>query len=86
MKMALFIIALLLMPITAFVFGQPWLGATFVVFYICFGIIEVIAKAKSGKTVSGHVWELPMWKRLLVIASMIIGWSSLILHFLRILK
>jgi hypothetical protein len=85
MLMAVFIVALLLMPITAFVFGQVWLGITFCVFYVCFGIIEVVAKAKSGKTVSQHVWTLPMWKRLLVIASMIIGWGALILHFLRIL-
>ncbi|MBU0959751.1 MAG: hypothetical protein KKB31_07430 [Nanoarchaeota archaeon] len=83
--MALFIIALLLMPVTAFLFGQFWLGMTFSVFYVCFGIIEVVAKAKSGSTVSQHVWKLPMGKRWIVIAAMIAGWSALILHFLKIL-
>ena len=85
MKITLFIIALLLMPITAFIFGQFWLGLTFSVFYVCFGAIEIIAKAKSGNTVSQHVWKLTMEKRLVVVAAMIAGWTALILHFLKIL-
>jgi len=84
-KLIIFIIALLSMPASAFAFGQFWLGLTFSVFYICFGIIEVIAKTKSGYTVSQHVWTLPMWKRWIIIGCMILGWTSLILHFLRVL-
>jgi len=84
-KLIIFIVFLLLMPVTAFLFGQFWLGMTFSVFYVCFGLIEWIAKEMSGKTVSQHVWTLPMGKRLVVIVAMVAGWSALILHFLKIL-
>jgi len=70
------------MPITAFILGQVWLGAVFCIFYAIFGVIEVVAKKVSGKTVSQNVWTLPLWKRWVIVSSMILGWGSLILHFL----
>ena len=82
----LFIIALLGIPVTAFAFSQWWFGANFVVFYICMGIIEVIAQSNSSKTVSQHIWDLAILKRWLVIVSLIIGWGALILHFFKILR
>ncbi len=81
-KMILFICCLLSMPITAFIMGQVWLGIVFCVFYTIFGVIEVMAKKMSGKTVTQHVRTLSMKKRWIVIGSMIIGWASLIIHFL----
>jgi len=86
MLMVLFILALLGMPIAAFILGQVWLGIVFVIFYAIFGVIEVLAKAKTGKTVSQHVWTLPLGKRIVLVSAMIIGWSALILHFLKVLK
>jgi len=83
--MTIFILALLGMPITAFALGQVWLGMVFVIFYVIFGVIEVTVKAKSGKTVSQHVWTLPLWKRFILASAMIIGWGALILHFFNIL-
>jgi hypothetical protein len=84
--MVLFILALLGMPITAFILGQVWVGAVFTIFYIIFGVIEVVAKAKTGKTVSQWEWTLPMWKRWILAGSIICGWTALILHFLGVLK
>jgi hypothetical protein len=81
----LFILALLSMPIAAFIAGQVWLGLVFVIFYAIFGIIEVVAKKKTGKTVSQHFWTLTGWKKWMVIGAMILGWSALILHFLKVL-
>jgi len=85
LKMIIFISALLLMPIAAFLLGQVWLGIVFVIFYAIFGVIEVLAKMKTGMTVSQNVWQLPMWKRFILVGAMVLGWGALILHFLGIL-
>ena len=85
MKTVIFILALLSMPIVAFALGQVWLGAVFVVFYLCFGVIEVLAIQKTGKSVSQKVWQLPMGKRIVLITAMVVGWSALILHFLGVI-
>ena len=81
MMMVLFILALLSMPVSAALMGQWWLCGVFSIFYVIFGVIEIIAKTTSGKTVSQHVWTLPMWKRLIIVGCMILGWGALIAHF-----
>ena len=85
MKNFLFVGALLSMPIVAFAVGQYWLGIVFVIFYIIFGVVEIVAKNVSGKTVSQHFWIVPIWKAWLVVGSMIVGWTALIFHLLRLL-
>lgn len=84
--MVIFIVALLGMPITAFILGQVWLGAVFMIFYGIFGVIEVVAKVKTGKTVSQHVDELSKGKKIVLVSSMATGWIALILHFLGVIK
>lgn len=82
----LFVIALLSMPITAFILKQFWLGSLFLIFFSIFGIIETISFKVTGFTVSQHVWLLPMYQRYILVIAMEIGWSALILHFLGIIK
>jgi len=66
-------------------FHQYWLALVFLVFGICFGLIELIAIKVTGKTVSKHFWEFrdthpkSAW---LIAISMILAWSCLIFHFM----
>ena len=66
-------------------FGQWWLFGTFMLFFTCFGIVEWIAVAKTGKTVSQHFWELKEKSKVkawIIIGGMIIGWAALIIHLI----
>ncbi|MHA1753195.1 MAG: hypothetical protein ACTSYZ_12600 [Candidatus Helarchaeota archaeon] len=67
------------------IFKQWWLFAVFMVFFICFGLIEWLAIKFSGMSVSQHVWQLkytnPRNAYILCIC-MTISWASLIFHFL----
>jgi len=71
----------LLLP--AAIFGQWWLFLVFIVFGMCFGLVEWLAKAKSGKTVSQHFW---IWARnnrkksWVLLGSMLVGWLALLIH------
>jgi len=69
-------------PIAAFSFGIPWLGWFLVCWLVFFGIVEVVAKAKSGKTLSQHVWTLPRWQRVIISVIMVSGMGALAFHFI----
>jgi hypothetical protein len=66
------------------IFKQWWLFSVFVAFFVCFGLIEWLAFAKTGHTVSQHFWifsdEHPI-KGLIIIGFMLISWLSLLWHF-----
>ena len=86
MKTAIFVgIMLIGFFVPAILFQQYWLAAVFGVFFLCFGVIEILAVRITGKSVSQKVWQLPMWKRVVLVVGMAIAWSSLLLHFLSIL-
>ena len=68
-------------PITAFAFGVVPMVIFLSLWLIAFGIAELVSKAKTGKTLSQHVWTLPMWKRLVLSIVMIAGMIVLGYHF-----
>lgn len=71
----------LLVP--AALIGQWWLFATFMTFFVCFGLIEFLADKFSGKTVSQNFWEYSKEHKLgawIVLGCMLIAWLSLLWH------
>ena len=69
----------------AAIFHQWWLMSVFLVFGLCFGVIEVISDKVSGNTVSQHFWELKTENKkaaFIIAGFMILAWSMLIIHFL----
>lgn len=71
------------MLIPSLVAKQYWLFSVFLVFFFCFGIIEWIATAKTGKTVSQKFWaygkEHPVGKWI-VLSGMLVAWLALLVH------
>ena len=64
--------------------GQWWLFSVFLVFFICFGIIEAIAVKKTGKSVSQKFWALTKTNRAMawvVWIGMLLAWLALLWHF-----
>lgn len=64
--------------------GQWWLFTVFLVFGVVFGLVELVAIKRSGKTVSQHFWILKREskrKALVIIGGMIFAWILLIIHF-----
>jgi len=79
------VILFLSLIVPAAVFRQWWLMIVFLVFGICFGVVEVVALKVSGKTVSQHFWALKDKNKsaaYTIVGFMILAWSMLILHFL----
>lgn len=82
----LFVIALaggFLVP-TA-LFGQWWLFGVFALFFVCFGIVELLAVKFTKKTVSQMFWELKRKNQTaawIIVGGMGIGWVALLLHFM----
>lgn len=65
------------------IYGQWWLFATFAIFGCIFGILEVVAKKKSGKTVTQHFKALKERNKTgawIIIGCMIVAWALLIAH------
>ena len=64
---------------------QWWLFGTFALFFVCFGIVELLAIHFSGHTVSQHFWALKdvnpvgAW---VIVGGMLIGWLALLWHFM----
>jgi hypothetical protein len=85
MLMALFVVCLLSMPITAFLVGANLIGWVFVTFYCIFGVYEVVFKQVYGVTVSQDVWKLSKLRKIFLTISMVIGWTALIIHLWGIL-
>jgi len=80
----LFVIALvggLLVPVA--IIGQWWLFWTFCIFFICFGIVEAVAVARTNQTVSQHFWEYSKKHKtgaIIVLVCMQIAWAALLWH------
>lgn len=63
--------------------GQWWLFSVFCVFFLCFGVVELVSVRKTGKSVSQHFWDLSKRdkeKAWLVLVFMFLAWLSLLLH------
>ena len=68
-------------PVFCFSVGLPTQGWFLVAWLVFFGITEFVIKAKTGKTLSQHVWSKPKWVRIVVSALMIAGMVALGYHF-----
>ena len=68
-------------PIFCFAVGLIPQGIFLTVWLVIFGLAEWIAKAKTGKTLSQHVWTKPLWIRATLSAIMIAGMVALGYHF-----
>jgi len=69
-------------PIFCFSVGLVWQGWFLVAWLCLFGATELILKAKTGKTLSQHVWAKPMWIRVTLSVLMIAGMVALGWHFI----
>jgi hypothetical protein len=69
-------------PIFCFATGMIPQGIFLTVWLVIFGLAEWVAKAKTGKTLSQHVWSKPMWVRVVLSAIMIAGMVALGYHFI----
>ena len=68
-------------PIYCFAVGMVPQGIFLTVWLIIFGISEGIAKAKTGKTLSQHVWAKNRTERVILSLIMIAGMVALGVHF-----
>jgi len=69
-------------PIFCFAVGYNVQGWFLVTWIIWFGLAELVAKKRTGKTLSQHVWAKPMWKRVVLSVLMIGGMMALGFHFI----
>ena len=80
-----FIIAMfLLLLVPPAIFGQWWLFAVFMIFGVCFGIVELVCKAVTDKTISQHFWEWSVNNKKqawFVLGCMLLSWLMLLYHF-----
>jgi len=66
-------------------FGQWWLFGVFMLFFVCFGIVELLAVKFTGETVSQKFWKLRdknKGKAWIVVIGMLVGWLALLYHFI----
>jgi len=68
-------------PVFCFTVGLPTQGWFLVAWIVFFGITELVIKAKTGKTLSQHVWTKPRWVRIVLSLLMIAGMVALGYHF-----
>ena len=71
----------LLVPVA--VVGQWWLFSVFMVFFVCFGLVEWLAVKKTGLSVSQHFWEFSKKNKVkawIVLGSMLVAWLALLWH------
>ena len=67
------------------IFKVWWWFWTMVIIGVVIGLVEVIAKIKTGKTMSQMFWrwgETNKTKALIVIGSLAIGWTLFLLHLI----
>lgn len=77
------IFAFLILP--ALIYKQGWLALVFLVFGLCFGLIEFLSVKFTGLSVSQHFWALrgENYRHALTIAiCMLIAWLFLLAHFM----
>ena len=68
------------MPIVAFIVGANAIGITFCMFYVCFGIWEVLSKKLWGVTVTQDTQKLSTGEMIALTSAMVLGWLALIVH------
>ena len=69
-------------PVYCFAIGLPTQGWFLVAWLIFFGLTELIVKAKTGKTLSQHVWSKNRIERVILSILMIAGMMALGFHFI----
>ena len=69
-------------PVFCFAVGLPTQGWFLSAWIVFFGITELVVKAKTGKTLSQHVWTKPLWIRVVLSALMVAGMLALGFHFI----
>lgn len=69
-------------PVFCFAVGLPTQGWFLVAWIVFFGIVELLAKKFTGKTLSQWVWTKPIWVRIVLSALMVAGMMALGWHFL----
>ena len=69
-------------PIFCFATGMIPQGIFLSCWIVFFGIGELVSKAVTGKTLSGNVWEKPLWVRVVLSLIMIGGMVALGVHFI----
>lgn len=70
--------------VVGFMGGGWFLLGVFVIFFLCFGLMEWLAVKKTGKSISQQFWAFgekhPIMKWV-VITALIVAWLSLMWHF-----
>lgn len=85
MKEILFVIVLaggFLIP--SAIFKQWRLFSVFCLFFACFGLLEWLSVAQTGKTISQHFWALDSVNPVagwIIVGGMALGWVGLLVHF-----
>lgn len=69
-------------PVYCFAIGLPTQGWFLVAWIVFFGATELILKAKTGKTLSQHVWTKNRAERIILSILMIAGMIALGFHFI----
>jgi hypothetical protein len=78
---AVLMVGCLLVP--SLIFKQWWLFSVFLIFGICFGLVEWFAVMKTGKSISQQFWIFSQehkWKAIIILGNMLIAWVSLLAH------
>lgn len=68
---------------TSFITKQWWLFRVFLIFFICFGLVEWWAVATTNLSVSQHFWEFSknnVFGGWIVIIGMFLSWIALLWH------
>lgn len=69
-------------PIFCFSVGLVYQGWFLVAWIVFFGIVELLAKKFTGKTLSQWVWTKKLWVRIVLSALMVAGMLALAYHFI----
>lgn len=83
MEILFIIIMFALWLIPSAIYGQWWLFGSFLLFGICFGLLEYISYEVTGDTVSQHFWKWSVNNKReawITLGCMLAGWLMLLLH------
>ena len=75
-------ITMLSVAIFSYAVGLNWQGHFWMSFLVFFGVVEVLLKKFTGKTLSEHVWTKKMWVRIVLSLLMLASFASLGWHFI----
>ena len=79
----LFIVSMFIPTILMGVLGMWPLFWVFLLFSVCFGLVELIYVRKTGRTVSQHFWEFSRNNRkkaFIILGAMALFWIALLWH------